>query len=229
MVRQAHFDDKLFKFLRDLKKHNDKAWFAANKSRYEQHVKQPLLSFIGDFAVPLAGISTNYVADPRPVGGSMFRIYRDVRFSKEKTPYKTAATAQFRHRAGKDVHSPGFYLHLEPGNVFVGVGLWRPEPLALTRIRATIIESPDAWKKAAYAKAFRTTFDSSGEALKRPPPGVAADHPFVDDLKRKDFVAMAALSEEAACSPDFLHDIVKRFKTASSFMRFLTESVGLPW
>lgn len=149
MVGRAYFSPRLFKFLKDLEKHNDRSWFQANKERYEADVKAPMLSFIGDFAGPLRKVSPHLVADPRPNGGSMFRIYRDTRFARDKRPYKTAASAQFRHDAGKDVHAPGVYLHLEPGSVFVGVGIYRPEPAIANRVRDAIVADPKGWRRAA--------------------------------------------------------------------------------
>ena len=113
-----YFDAQTLAFLRDLKKHNDRAWFAENKDRYEGSVKEPFLQFISDVGPELRKVSTQLVADPRPVGGSMFRIYRDVRFSRDKSPYKTHVGAHFRF-GGKGVHGPGYYLHLEPASCFV--------------------------------------------------------------------------------------------------------------
>jgi uncharacterized protein (TIGR02453 family) len=119
----AHITPALFEFFRELKANNSKEWFAENKTRYEQQVREPLLAFIADFGLRLPAISPHYVADPRKSGGSLFRIYRDVRFSKDKTPYKTGAGIQFRHERGKDAHAPGFYLHLEPDGCFFGAGI----------------------------------------------------------------------------------------------------------
>ena len=113
MAREPHFTPALFKFLRELNKNNTREWFQANKDRYETDVRNPMLGFIADFAPYLEGLSPQFVAEPRRSGGSMFRIHRDTRFSKDKSPYKTHAAAQFGHARGKDVHAPGFYLHLE--------------------------------------------------------------------------------------------------------------------
>ena len=129
--KQAHFGRTFFEFLEDLKANNNSEWFKANKERYIDEVRTPLQQFVLDFAPHLKKISPHFVADPRPVGGSIFRIYRDIRFSKDKTPYKTHAAAQFRHKGGKDVHAPGFYLHLAPGEVFAGFGIWRPDSPSL--------------------------------------------------------------------------------------------------
>ena len=143
MAGKRHFDTDLFEFLRELAENNNREWFLANKDRYRAAVQEPLLGFISDFAGRLHEISPNFIADPRSSGGSMFRIYRDVRFSKDKSPYKTHAAAQFRHRAGRDAHAPGFYLHLEPGSVFWGAGLWHPQRAVLYEIRNAIIDRPD--------------------------------------------------------------------------------------
>ena len=120
----AYFTSESFAFLRELSKNNNREWFAANKKRYEAELRDPALRFISDFGPRLNRIAPRLVADPRPVGGSMFRIYRDTRFAADKTPYKTAVGIRFPHRAASDVHSPGFYLHLEPSEVFVGAGIW---------------------------------------------------------------------------------------------------------
>jgi len=219
----------LFDFLRELKENNNRPWFQENKSRYEQQVKEPLLQFITDFGAYLPEISEHYTAIPKATGGSMFRIYRDVRFSKDKSPYKTAAAIQFRHAAGKDVHAPGFYLHLEPGGVFAGCGIWHPNTKTLTKIRSAIVEHPDAWRAAITDDAFQHTFTREGESLKRAPRGFDTDHPLIEDLKYKDHVGSAELSEEEVCRDNFLARYVALCKTASPFMQFLTESLGLAW
>jgi hypothetical protein len=118
-VGEGLFTADLFGFLEDLKRHNDRAWFSKNKERYLDVVQEPAIEFVRAFAPSLARISPQFVPEDRPVGGSLFRIYRDVRFSKDKSPYKTHVGISFRHRNGKDVQAPGYYLHLEPGQVFV--------------------------------------------------------------------------------------------------------------
>jgi uncharacterized protein (TIGR02453 family) len=219
----------LFDFLRELKLNNNRQWFEGNKTRYEQVVKQPLLEFITDFGTFLPEISPHYLAIPKATGGSMFRIYRDVRFSKDKSPYKTAAALQFRHEQGKDVHAPGFYLHLEPGSVFAGCGIWQPDTQTANKIRSTIANRPDNWLAAIQDAAFQKTFSLEGESLKQPPRGFDADHPLVEDLKRKDFIGSVELSEQVVCQDDFLTQYVEMCKAASPLMRFLTEALGLAW
>ena len=219
----------LFTFLRELKENNNRPWFQENKALYEQQVKEPLLQFIADFGAHLPEISPNYTAIPKATGGSMFRIYRDVRFSKDKSPYKIAAAVQFRHIAGKDVHAPGFYLHLEPGSVFAGCGIWHPESKVATKIREAIVDKPDTWRAAIGNATFRNVFQFGGESLKRPPRGFDANHPLIEDLKRKDFIGTGELDEEIVCSDDFLERYVNLCKAASPLMQFLTEALGLAW
>ena len=186
MSKHSYFSPELFRFLRQLKKNNRRDWFAANKPRYEREVRDPLLGFITDFGPRLSKISSHFVADPRPAGGSMFRIYRDTRFAKDKSPYKIMAAAQFRHQDGKDVHAPGFYLHLEPGNVFVGTGIYHPDNRTPTKVRDAIIEHPDRWRRIVTARAFKENWTLGGGSLKKPPRGYDPEHPFIEDLKRKD-------------------------------------------
>ena len=159
----------------------------------------------------------------------MFRIYRDTRFSRDKRPYKTIAAAQFRHEQGKDVHAPGFYLHLEKGNLFAGVGLWHPASDTLRAVRDTIVDKPADWKRAVNAKAFRERFEVGGESLQRPPRGYDPEHPLIDDLKRKDFVAMATFDDGEVLEADFLERFGSVARSAKPFMRFLTRAVGLPF
>ena len=224
----AHFTPELFRFLRALRKNNDRQWFAENKARYVEHVRDPLLRFIDDFAPHLKRISPHFVADASATGGSMFRIYRDTRFSKDKSPYKTHAAAQFRHEEAGDVHAPGFYLHLEPGEVFIGAGLWRPDSASAARIRTAIDENRTAWRRTISAKPFREgEIAISGESLKRPPRGFDADHPLIADLKRKDFTVVARLDERSACAPNFLAEFAATCRRMRPFMRFVTESMGL--
>lgn len=225
----AYFSPAFFQFLRDLKSHNNREWFQANKARYEHDVRDPLLRFIADFGPRLRTISPHFVADPRPSGGSMFRIYRDTRFSRDKSPYKTHASAHFEHERADDVHTPGYYIHLAPKNVYAGVGIWQPDSDTLAKIRSAIVAGPSRWKRAVSAPAFARQFVVEGETLKRAPQGFDPTHPLIEDLKRKDFTAGVRLTERDAVSPRFLDRFTALCKDATPFMKFLTEAVGLPW
>ncbi len=229
MSEPTYFTAGVFKFLRELEANNDREWFKANKTRFDNLIKEPALRFITDFGQELYPISPHFLADPRPVGGSLFRIYRDTRFAKDKRPYKTNVGLHFRHRVGKDAHAPGFYLHLERGNSFVGVGLWHPDGTTARQIRQTIVERSEAWKKAAYGRPFRKVFNVQGDCLKRPPRGFDPDHPFIDDLKRKDFTALAKLTQKQVTSPGLLQHFASNCRAAAPFVQFLCSAVGVPF
>jgi uncharacterized protein (TIGR02453 family) len=229
MADGPHFTPALFGFLRDLEHNNDRDWFAANKARYVAEVRDPMLDFIAGFAPHLESISTRYVADPRANGGSLFRIHRDVRFAKDKRPYKTNAGAHFRHEAARDAHAPGFYLHLEPGGVFAASGVWHPDGPALAKIRDAIAGDAGAWRRVTSGKALGARGELAGESLKRPPRGYDTDHPLIDDLKRKDFFALARYSEEESCAPGFMDEFAQTCRTFSPLTRFLTRALDLPW
>ena len=221
------FSKDFFKFFRDLKKNNERTWFEANKERFKSVVQGELSDFIAALAPHLAKISPHFRADPRPNGGSMFRIYRDVRFAKDKSPYKTHAAAQFRHDAGKDVHAPGYYLHLAPGEVFCGGGMWMPEPPTLLKVRTRIAERSAEWKKArAAADKHFGGLSHREEASARPPRGFAADHPFIDDIKHKSFFVGLETDEAAAASPAFVKTVAKAYSDAAPLMKFLCDATG---
>jgi len=226
---QTYFDHAFFRFLEDLKKNNQREWFQANKQRYEDEVRHPAQQFISDSGPQLHKISRHFLADPRPSGGSMFRIYRDTRFAKDKSPYKTNVGIQFRHKQGKDVHAPGFYLHLETGGCFAGVGIWHPDGDSLSAIRAAIVEQPERWKRITRSKPFTEKLELAGESLKRPPKGYDPEHPLVDDLKRKDFIASTQVTQKDITSDHFMADFTSNCKRATPFMRFLCEAVGVPF
>lgn len=221
------FPPGMMTFLSELSRHNTRSWFEANRSRYESEVREPALEFIAAMAGPLAKISPHFRAVPKKVGGSLMRIHRDVRFSKDKKPYKTNLGIQFRHAAGADVHAPGFYFHVDPHEAFLGVGLWQPEPPALARIRAAIDEDPAGWKRAKGGKAFVSRFELSGESLKRPPQGYPADHPLIVDLKRKDHVAGCNLEHDSLLLPSIVEETAATFRAAKPYMAFLCRAVGV--
>ncbi len=229
MKKRAYFGPEFLRYLKQLKRNNDREWFQKNKPRYESELRDPALQFINDFSVPLEKISTHFLADARPSGGSLFRIYRDVRFSKDKSPYKTHVGIHLRHESAKDAHAPGFYLHLEPGGSFVGVGIWRPDGKTARKIRELIVENPVGWKKAAHRKAFRQEFDLAGDSLKRPPRGFDPDNPYIDDLKRKDFIGVKNLTDREIGSTDLLTSFSRSCRTAGPLMEFLARAIGIPY
>lgn len=224
------FPKDLVKFLKDLSKNNKREWFHENKVRYKSSLVAPLCDFIVAMGPRLEKISNCYIADARPSGGSMFRIYRDVRFSKDKRPYKEHAACHFRHEAGKDAHAPGFYLHIEPKDVFIGGGIWMPPNPALDKIRHAIVDKPEQWKKITTSKTFRKYFDQiGGDGLKRPPRGFDKDHPLLEDLKRKSFFAMHKVDVKLLYTPQFITEVERTFKALSPLLEFLTLALELPY
>jgi uncharacterized protein (TIGR02453 family) len=175
MPETTFFQPDLFEFLRQLKRQNNREWFAKNKARYQQSVVEPAMQFISNFAPHLAKLSLHFVADARPTRGSLFRIYRDTRFSADKLPFKTHIGIHFSHESGKDAHAPVFYLHLEPEGCFAAAGVWHPDSRALTRIRTAIVSQPAQWKKATGK------LELEGESLTRAPKGFDPNHPLVED------------------------------------------------
>ena len=226
---EPSFDEELFSFLDDLRANNDRAWFTASRARYESAVLEPALAFIEDFAPRLEGISHHFRADARASGGSLFRIHRDTRFSKDKTPYKTNIGIHFRHNAAKDAHAPGFYLHLEPDASFFGCGIWRPDGPTTQRIREAIVDDPAGWTRATRSKAFTSRLRLDGDQLKRPPAGLDPAHPLIDDLRRKDFIGIGPLTQGGACAPDFIADYDALCRLAAPLARFLCQALELPF
>jgi uncharacterized protein (TIGR02453 family) len=216
MIPKSTFD-----FLRELGDNNERAWFKANKERYQADVVVPVAAFIETMALPVHAVSEHFIVDPRPNGGSMFRIYRDTRFSKDKTPYKTHVGCQFRHAAGKDAHAPGFYVHIEPGKCLFGGGVWHPPSAPLRAIRQRIIDKPERWREII------AEITVSGEQLKRGPKGFDPEHELIEDLKRKTFFSMAEVDEALARSDKFEKRVADQFAHIAPLMEFLTTSVGV--
>jgi uncharacterized protein (TIGR02453 family) len=217
----AYFTPNLFSFLTRLKRNNKREWFQARKDEYENCARVPALRFITDFAVPLAEISPYLISDPRSSRGSLFRIYRDTRFSNDKRPYKTHVAMRFSHR-GKDVHSPGFYLHLEPGGCFAACGLWHPEAPILLRVRTAIVERPEEWREVRHL----LNWDDAGK-LSRAPRGFPADHEFVEDLKLRDIGTSVNFTDKQICNPRFMTIFADACRRMSPLAVFLSSAVGL--
>lgn len=220
----VHFTPAFFEFLRDLKAHNDRDWFAANRERFSKDVEGPMLAFIGDFAPHLREISPAYVADQRRMGGSLFRIHRDTRFSPDKSPFKTWLAARFSHEARRKVPSvPALYLHLGPDHCFGGGGAYHVERPALTRIRQRMVDLPKEWSAA------RAGLEVHGEQLKRAPAGFPASHEHIEDLKRQNIYVLTEFTERDVVADGFLERFAETCKRASPIIEFQTKALGLRW
>ncbi len=221
------FSKETLRFLEELEANNERAWFEANKARYEQDVLDVALHFIAAMQAPLGKLAPHFTAAPTRVGGSLMRIYRDTRFAADKSPYKTNIGIQFRHENAKDVHSPGYYVHIHPREVFVGVGMWRPDSESLRRIRERIVAKPQEWRRAVSGAGFRRRFELAGESLVRPPRGFDANHPMIDDIRRKSFIAVCDFEVEDCLAPTFPKRVADTFGAGEPLMRFLCKSVGV--
>ena len=228
-MANRYFTPATLSFLRKLARNNQRDWFEQNKTDYEETVRTPALQFITDMADDLAVLSPHFLAQARKVGGSLMRVHRDVRFGTDKRPYKTNIGIQFRHEQAKDVHAPGYYVHIEPQEAFLGIGMWRPDPEPLRAIRARIAAKPAQWQRALQDPGFRRHFELGGESLRRPPRGFAADHECIEDIKRKSFIAFKSLDPDACLAPQFQRRVETAFGAAEPFMRFLCKAVGVPF
>lgn len=225
MPGRSYFSRQTFAFLSDLRQNNDREWFAEHRERYERDVREPALRLIEDFGPHLAKLSPHFMATPR----SLFRIHRDTRFAKDKSPYKTAIGVQFRHDHGKDAHAPGFYFHVAPGEVFLALGIWHPDAEALRMIRERIVEDGAGWKRASRGRKFAETFQLEGESLKRAPKGFDPEHPLIDDLRRKDFIGVQQVTQTFATASDLPRALAAQYRAGLPLMRFLCEALSVPF
>ena len=224
----TYFTDASFKFLRGLARHNDRAWFLAHKADYDTHVRAPFQRLLADLEPALAEVSGQYRVDPRSVGGSLYRIQRDTRFANDKTPYKTWQGARLQHARCKQVESPLFYLHLQPGQCFIGAGLWHVEPAVQRKVRQFIVDNPGSWKAAAHGPAFRKRFHlDDSEMLVRVPKGYPEDFPFLDDLRRRNFVAERTLDDSTMLGPRLRQVLAADLAALGPFVDYLCAALDL--
>ena len=224
------FDKTFLKFFSALAKNNNREWFTAHKDEYRELVVAPLSVFITEMAPRLRKISPQFVADPKPNGGSMFRIYRDVRFSRDKSPYKLHAACQFRHRIARDVHAPGFYVHIAAQEVIFGGGIWMPPNPVLNRIRDFIVHNPQEWQRIKTDRnMIKLCGGIGGDSLVRPPRGVDAGHEHISDLKRKSFFVMRHDKPAIIYRDDFADEVEKTFKAAKPLMKYLCFALDIPF
>jgi len=211
-----------FKFLKDLKSNNNKEWFDKNKDRY-LIIKKDFEDFIQEVIEGISSFDKELGSlDPKK---AIFRIYRDVRFSKDKIPYKVHMGAYLAPGGSKSAKA-GYYFHLEPGKSMMAGGLWMPEPEILNSIRQAIDYDPKELLKIINAKSFKKTFGQiEGEKLSRPPKGFDADHPQIELLKHKSFTVMHALSDAQINSPNLKKDLLKIYKEMKPLNDFLNKSM----
>ena len=223
------FQPTLTEFLDELAQNNNREWFKEHKGDYESHVVDPVLDFIRAMQPRLMEISPHLMVEAKKVGGSMFRIYRDTRFSKDKTPYKTHVGIRFPHREFKQRAGPGLYMHISSQNAYLATGVWHPESHALAKIRAKIDEDRRGWLKARDNKEFRKLYKLTGDRLKGAPRGYKKDHPLIDDLRRKDFVGVRELPVNDLFEKGLPDKLAKSYRTTRPLLQFLAEALEVPF
>lgn len=217
------FTSRTLTFLRQLRRHNDRAWFQANRDRYERDVKAPMLALVARLAEDLPRFAPDLQASSRI---SMYRIYRDTRFSADKSPYKTHVAAIFPHRALPKHAGAGLYLEVSPDRTLVGGGLYAPEPTDLHRVRAALVERWPEFRAIVEAATFRRAFGPiEGRRLTRPPRGFPRDHPAADYLKLKQFLAGRRREPALAATPAFYRFVVESFRRLAPFVEFINDAI----
>lgn len=216
------FPPEALQFFRGLARNNRREWFLPRKPLFEEKVKEPMRQLVDALSAALHDFAPEYETDPDK---AIFRIYRDVRFSKDKKPYKEHMAATF-HRRGTNTHGhAGYYIAISHKEVAIGGGVYMPEPPQLLAIRERIAERHEEFRRILAARPVRKLLgDLQGDRLSRVPRGFAADHPAADLLRYKNYILYAELAPSLATSPALYKQIVERFRIMLSFMRFLTES-----
>jgi uncharacterized protein (TIGR02453 family) len=215
----AGFPPEGMTFLRSLKRHNTREWFQPRKEIYEEKVKGPMLELVTALMQRLANFAPDYLADPNK---AIYRIYRDTRFSKDKTPYKTHIAAIFKHRDLEKHSGAGFYFSVAPDEIEVGGGVYMPLPEHLLAIRNYLAENHAEFRRIAAARDVRRLFgDVTGDSLSRVPKGFAADHPAADLLRMKQFLLFRTLEASLATTPKLFREVLSRFEVMAPFLEFL--------
>ena len=219
-TRFPGFPPEALKFFRDLRKNNNRDWFQPRKELFEEQVKRPMRELVEALNRALATFAPECVTDPDK---AVYRIYRDTRFSKDKTPYKDHIAASF-HRRGTVAHGQGgFYVAVSDKETAIGGGVYAPDPATLLAVRRHIAARHEELRKILRAAPVRKLLGAvQGEALTRIPKGFPADHPAADLLRLKSYILYVTLPPEVAATPEFFGEIVKRFKAMTPFLNFLS-------
>lgn len=218
------FTRKTLSFLRSLKRNNDREWFRARKDQYELHVRGPMIEVVERLADDFRTIAPELIASPKH---SLFRVYRDTRFSTDKKPLKTHAAAVFRPRHLPKPQGAGLYFEIAPGWVWIGGGMWRPEPPDLVRLREHIADTWPEIDRIVRARAFRTRFgELAGDTMTRVPRGYRHDHPAAPYLKYRQFYGGREFPASLAHSPRFYPTLLATFEALMPLVRFLNGAVA---
>ncbi len=224
----AYFSARTFKFLRGLERHNEREWFHAHKPEYEANLRQPYQRLLIDLQPALAGISLYFRSDPKTVGGSLYRIHRDTRYSHDKSPYKTWQGAKLYHERSRQVEAPSFRVHVQPGRSFVGAGLWHPETTIQRKIRQFIFDNPGGWKRAAHAPGLRERYSlASSDMLVRIPAGFPKDFIHADDLRHRNFAVTRFMDDSEVMGENLLNILEQDLTVLGPFMDYLCAALDL--
>ena len=214
------FTPKTLSFLRSLARNNDRAWFHARRHQYDTHVRAPMVAVIEQLAVDLRTIAPEFAADPKT---SLFRPFRDTRFSDNKSPLKTNVAARFPHRVLGRMNGAGLYFEVAPGWVWMGGGIWAPETPQLQAIREHVAGNYREFAKIVAAPAFKKMGGLKGDCLTRVPRGFAKDHPAAKFLVFRQFMGIREEAGQFATRPDFYKQLLATFRAFVPLCRFLNE------
>ena len=224
MTDASPFTSKTLSFLRAIERHNDREWFRAHAEEYESHVKRPMLAAIARIGEEFRVMAPELMADPKK---SLYRIWRDTRFSADKRPLKTNVAAVFPHRRGNRHTSAGLYFEIAPKWVFAGGGIYSPDRSDLVKIRQRIAEEPLAFRRLATERRLQTIGGVQGERLTRVPRGFPADHPAAEYLRLKHYLGYREWPPEFATSNRFWREILGTFAAVMPLVRYLNETIGV--
>lgn len=222
MPATAPFTPDTLRFLRALKRNNRREWFHDRRDEYERLLRDPMAAVIVRLGDEFKTFAPELMADPKK---SLYRIWRDTRFSADKRPLKTNVAAVFPHRHGTRHSSAGLYLEIAPEWVFAGGGLYMPDPQGLHRIRERIAADPAGFSKIAGSPAIRRAGGLRGESLTRVPRGFPADHPAAEDLKRKQFLVWREWPPDLATSARFWPELLSVFRATAPLVRYLNHAL----
>jgi uncharacterized protein (TIGR02453 family) len=213
------FPGEAVKFLSSLKRNNKREWFQPRKHLYDLHCKEPLLELIAALNTGLSRFAPEYVTDPKK---AIFRIYRDTRFSADKTPYKTHIAASFSRRGPERLTTGGFYFSVAPGKIEIAGGIYHPQPDTMLLIRTHIAEHHTELRRVLTAKKTRQLMGAlQGSELTRAPKGFDPDHPAIGWIKMKDWILDTTLDGALATSPKLYGEILERFRAMAPLIQFL--------
>jgi uncharacterized protein (TIGR02453 family) len=221
---QPYFRPEALAFLRNLAKHNDREWFQPRKAQFEAELKEPMLAAVRKITDAMVDFAPNFV---RPAEKSLFRIYRDTRFSNDKRPYKTHIAAWWSHQGLAKTSGAGYYFHVSAKEVVIAAGAYMPEKDQLAQIRHWLLDHHEEFRRLLRSATLRKTFSEfEGNALTRPPKGFPADHPALDLIRCKQWGLATTLPAQTALKPDLAATVIRAFKIAAPIVDALNTPVA---